>query len=80
MGIQSYKANKRKLKVVKYYLLQNKIMNNLLGRETIENEHKIEKGYLANPESLKIAWEHNHHNNFLPGGVLYYRCAGRYCR
>ena len=53
MGIQSFKANKRKLKVVKYYLLQNKIMNNLLGRETIENEHKIEKGYLANPESLK---------------------------
>ena len=54
MDILGIKTNKRIKKVVTFYIFQNKIINNLFGVEAIENNYKIEKGYLANPESLEI--------------------------
>ena len=54
MDIFGRKTNKRIKQVVPFYIFQNKIINNLFGVEAIENNYKIEKGYLANPESLEI--------------------------
>ena len=58
MEIFDIKTNKRIQKLVKFYIFQNKIINNLFGVETIENKYKIEKGYLANPNSLDI-WKNS---------------------
>ena len=58
MDILGIKTNKRIKKIVEFYIFQNKIINNLFGVETIENKYKIEKGYLANPNSLDI-WKNS---------------------